>query len=158
MDLDLKKNDIDYLNSTIDGVSLLREKNKNKNQFTKTKLDDWKLLLLVRNYITESYSLEDIEKRLKALDEYFRLSRCLNDGKVWTSGYLINFNDMNKISCFSTSLLFNKIDSKNNHIPFEDGDFINFIADISNHYNNNLSILTEDEKQSVYSKVRVKRF
>lgn len=53
---------------------------------------------------------------------------------------------------------FNEIDSKNNHIPFEDGDFINFIADISNHYNNNLSILTEDEKQSVYSKVRVKRF
>lgn len=157
-DLELKKNDIDYLNSTIDGINLLKEKNKKKNQFTKTKLNDWELLLLIRNYIIESYSSENIEKRLKALDEYFRLSRCSNDDKVWTSGYSINFNDMNKISCFSTSLPFNETNNKKNDIPFENGDFINFIADTSNHYDNNFSVLTEDEKQSVYSIVRAKRF
>lgn len=151
--LEEKKKEQDYLSKVKNGLFLLVKDNKDKSDLFQTKLDSWKLLTMTREFINEqSGDLKNKEKKLNALDEYFRIDRYTNNEKLWTSGYSVNFKDMENFSNFSA------IWSKNEKKPRRDkediglrkGEFINFLANQSNHYDYNYSVLTEEEKQRIY--------
>lgn len=153
VELEEKKKNTDFLNKVKNGLNLLEQHNLKKSYY-QIKLDFWKLLVNVRDFINEqSNDLKNKDKKLTALDEYFRINRYNNDGIIWTSGFSINFKDIN--NNYSS---FYGISPKNKPKPSRDkkdiglkkGDFINFIADKSNHYDYNFSILTEQEKRDIY--------
>ena len=152
IELEDKKKSPDFLNTVKIGLNLL-EKDNSKYPSLQTKLDSWKLLVSIRDFINEqSGDLKNKEKKLTALDEYFRINRYSNNGKLWTSGYLINFRDMDNFICFSAPL------PKNEKKPSRDKDdtglkksnFINYISNRANRYDYNFSVLTEQEKQDIY--------
>ena len=152
IELEQRKKESDFLNRVKTGLSLL-EKDNSKHSSIQIKLDSWNLLVRIREFINEqSGDLKNKEKKLIALDEYFRINRYKNDGKIWTSGFSTNFRDMDNFSSFGAVLLKNerKPRRKREDIGVKKGDFINFIADKSNHYDYNFSILTEQEKQDIY--------
>lgn len=150
--LEEEKKNQEFLSKVKTGLSLL-EKANSKYLLFKIKLDSWQVFTKVRNFINEQSSdLKNKEKKLNALDEYFRINRYSNDGKLWTSGYCINFKDMSNISSFSAVMPKNEKKSKRNKndIGLKKGTFVNFISNQQNHYDDNFSILTEQEKQNIY--------
>ncbi len=152
VELEEKKKSPDFLIQVKTGLNLL-EKDNSKHMLLQTKLDSWKLLVRVREFINEqSGDLKNKEKKLIALDEYFRINRYKNDGKIWTSGFSINFKDMDKFSSFSAVLPKNERKPRRDKedIGIKSGNFVNFIVNRSNHYDYNFSILTEQEKQDIY--------
>lgn len=153
-ELESKKKNPKYLDKVKNGLILLeKDIAKISSSFVKTKLDCWNLLLRVREFIDEqSGDLKNKEKKLNALDEYFRIIRYSNNGKVWTSGYSINFKDLEIFSNFSGIVQKNerKPGRDKNDIGLKKGDFISFVSNYSNHYDDNCSILTEQEKQDIY--------
>lgn len=147
LETELNKENLNYL-SIVENLKRLL-----KNDSVKKELDSWEIFLQVRNFIDEqSGDLKNKEKKLIALDEYFRINRYSNDGKIWTSGYLLNFKDMENISSFSFALPKNKKSPKRDKedVGVRKGKFIQFISNQSNHYDYNFSILTEEEKQDIY--------
>ena len=152
IELEEKKKNPDFLNKVKNGLSLL-EKDNSKYSFIKTKLDSWNLLVNVREFINEqSGDLKNKEKKITALDEYFRINRYKNDGKIWTSGHSINFKDMDNFTSFSAILpkYERKPGRDKKDIGLRKGELIDFLANQSNHYDYNFSVLTEDEKQDIY--------
>ena len=153
VELEEQKKDLEYLSKVKNGLILLEKDNKDKLEQLQTKLDSWKLLSRVREFIDEqSGDLKNKEEKLIALDEYFRINRYSNNGKLWTSGYSINIKDMDNFSSFSVILPKNERKPRRDKddIGLTNGEFINFIADQSNHCDYNFSILTEKEKQDIY--------
>lgn len=152
IELEEKKKSQDFLNKVKAGLNLLEKKNL-KYSSLQTKLDSWKLLVKIREFINEQSSdLKNKEKKLSALDEYFRISRYSNNGKLWTSGYSINFKDMDNFSSFSAVLPKNERKPRRdkNDIGLKKSDFISYISNQANHYEYNFSVLTEQEKQDIY--------
>ena len=152
IELEGKKKNPEFLNKGKSGLNLL-EKDNSKYSSLQTKLDSWKLLVRLRKFINEqSGDLKNKEKKLTALDEYFRINRYKNDGKIWTSGFFINFKDMDNFSSFSAILPTNERKPRRDKedIGLKKGDFISFIANRLNHYDYNFSIFTEQEKQDIY--------
>ena len=153
IELETKKQEPEYLDKIKEGLLLLKKDNANKEEIFQTKLDFWKLLSKVREFINEqSGDLKNKENKLTALDEYFRINRYSNDEKVWTSGYSINFKDTDNFSHYSSIIsMYEKEPSREkNDIGLRSGFFISFVSDYSNHYEGNFSILTEEEKQDIY--------
>ena len=153
IELEKKKKNSEYILKVKNGLLLLEKDNKGKSDQFQTKLDSWKLLLRTREFVNEqSVDLKNKEKKLIALDEYFRINRYTNNGKLWTSGHSINFKDMDNLSSFSAILP--KYERKprrdKEDIGLRKGEFINFLANQSNHYDYNFSVLTEEEKQRIY--------
>lgn len=152
IELEEKKKSPDFLNKVKIGLNLL-EKDNSKYSSLQTKLDSWKLMVRIREFINEqSGDLKNKEKKLTALDEYFRINRYSNNGKLWTSGYSINFKDMDNFLSFSAVLPKNerKPSRDKDDIGLKKGDFINYISNQANHYEYNFSVLTEQEKQDIY--------
>lgn len=117
------------------------------------RLNSWKLFTLVRKFINEqSGDLKNKENKLVALDEYFRIDRYSNDGKIWTSGYSINFKDLKHLSSLNESVSLEDRHPRRelSDIGLKKGNFIKYLADIENHYKDNLSLITEEEKQAIY--------
>lgn len=153
VELEEKKKNSEYLSKVRNGLILLEKDNANKSDQFQTKLDSWKLLLRVREFINEqSGDLKNKEKKLIALDEYFRINRYSNNGKIWTSGHSINVKDMDNISSFGAILPKNERKPRRDKedVGLRKGEFINFLANQSNHYDYNFSVLTEEEKQCIY--------
>lgn len=153
IELEAKKKNPEYLAKVKNGLILLEKDNTNKSSLFQTKLDSWKLLLTVREFVNEqSGDLKNKEKKLNALDEYFRINRYSNNGKVWTSGYPINFKDMDNFSNFSAVMSKNEIKPRRDKkdTGLKNGIFINYLSNYDNHYEDNLSLLTEQEKQEIY--------
>ncbi len=140
-----KKKDKEYLEKIKKIAILLDEHNKGKSYF-KTSLDIWKILDVAGNYIeNQSGDLNNKERKLKVLDEYYRIARYKNDGRILTSGRNLNLHDCN-------SLLIPR-----KKVPIRDKKDVGikenpFILAISNapRYEDNNSIFTEKEKQKVY--------
>ena len=152
-ELEEKKKNPEYLVKVKNGLLLLEKDNTDRSSFLQTKLDSWKLLSKVREFIHEqSGDLKNKENKLNALDEYFRINRYSNNEKVWTSGYSINFKDMDNFSNFSAVVPKNerKPSRDKNDIGLKKGTFISYVSNYSNHYDDNFSILTEEEKQDIY--------
>ena len=153
IELEAKKKNPEYLAKVKNGLLLLEKDNANKSSLFQTKLDFWKVLLKVRDFVNEqSGDLKNKEKKLSSLDEYFRINRYSNNEKVWTSGFSINFKDMDHFSSFSAVVPKHERTPRRdkNDIGLKKSDFISFVSDYSNHYDDNFSILTEQEKQDIY--------
>lgn len=159
-DLESKKQNADYLKKVKDGMRLIEKKNSKHSlpiyqELDLLKLDLWELLTILREFINEqSNDLKNKDKKLTALDEYFRINRYRNDGKLWTSGYLINFKDIKNYSNFSAVLPNPNNERKpsrdKDDIGLKESSFIKYMSNQANHYDCNFSILTEQEKQSIY--------
>ena len=132
------KNDIKYLKRFNNGLKLFSLNNISLNCFD------------VFSQIYEFIDIQDIDlesklKKLNIIDEYCRISRYTNDGKIWTSGYRINCKDV----------VLHKINNLQSNYPIKNqklaysgiikNDFIDFITT----YN---VTLTEEEKKEIYFK------
>ena len=143
-----KRNDKDYLDNVKKGLELLEKDNADeKYKMFKSKLSIWEILRKVSDYIEEqSGDLKNKERKLYVLDQYCRIHRYQNDGKIYKSG-------RNLILDESWGGII--VDYKRE--PFRDkkdiGITINpFITVISKapYYEDSWSIFTENEKQEIY--------
>jgi len=140
------KNNKEYLEKVKIGLALLSKNNEDEKYF-KLKLDLYKILGKVRDYLEEqSGDLKNKEKKMSVLDEYYRILRYQNNGKIYTSGRNLNLHDCDSL-----------IISLHEHIPSRLSTDIGvgrnkFIDAICNahHHTDNHSVFTEGEKQEVY--------
>lgn len=144
--IERKRNDKEYLDQVKYGLTLLEKENAGKTSFLYT-IDIWKILSKTWDYIKEqSGDLDNKKNKLRVLDEYCRIGRYQNNGKVYTSGRDLNLHDCNSL-----------IIEKNPRQPFRDkkdigirkNSFIKTIASAPR-YEDNWSIFTESEKQQIY--------
>ena len=138
----------DYLEKVKKGLELLEKDNKNIDyEMLKTRFDLGKLLEKVTEYVEEqSGDLKNKKRKLCVLDEYYRIYRYRNNGKIYTSGRSLNLHDVSSIliPIHEKALLRDK-----NDIGVKSNIFIQIINSIP--YNeDNLSIFTENEKQEIY--------
>ena len=141
-----KKKDKEYLEQVKIGLELLEKCNEGKEYFI-TKLDEFKILSTVYDYVQDqSGDLSNKSNKLRILDEYCKLSRYKNDGKIRFSGRNRSIED-----CESVSINLNspKPSRDKNDVGVKSNTFIKGIIRLP--YNqNNRSIFTEIEKQDVY--------
>ena len=149
------KKDKEYLEKVKIGIEILNKENQERSKILeafKIKLNLWKLLSEVRTNINEqSGDLNNKEKKLIVLDEYFRINRYENNGKVRKSGYNLWTCDMEPNYSYSGIIDLEK------HIPSRDkqdvgvknNNFINYLSKMMSE-ENNFSHFTEEEKQQVY--------
>jgi len=143
--IESKRKDKDYLEKVKNGLALL-EKQKNTN-FYNENLDIWQILDYTYNYIQEqSGDLKHKKNKLYVLDEYYRILRYRNDGKIYKSGRNLILDE-----CNSMIIPINKkkpIRVKKD-IGVTRNSFVSTIANAHN-YEYNWSIFTEAEKQEIY--------
>lgn len=90
--IERKKNEKEYLEKVKKGLELVEENNKDKiDEFQLTwfgiKLDLYQILKLVSKYIDEqSGDLDNKKNKLYVIDQYYRILRYNNDGKIYKSG------------------------------------------------------------------------
>ena len=154
--LESNKKDTEYLNKVKDGLTLLKETNdKILSPLLKTKINIWKLLSKVRNFIdsqhADRYTRVD---KLHAMDEYFKIARYANDGKVWRSGYDITFSDYKNTGGNVGYIAYSdpSYPREKDDEGIDAGKFIYYLTNAFNHNKENDSILTEEEKQTIYLK------
>jgi len=102
---------------------------------------------IVRNYVLGQEKSVFRDNKLLTLDEYFRFNRYNNSSFIVKGGAILGYADL---GIFCEKL-------RNYDSPYKykrsfllDSNFIQYISDINNHYEDNNSIFTEDEKQKVY--------
>ena len=143
-----KRNDKDYLNRVKKGLELVAKKNKNiKFEMLKNKLGIWELLGKVADYIEEqSGDLKNKERKLYVLDQYYRIARYRNDGKIYTSGRKLNLHDVSSIvvPMYERNPFRDKLD-----IGIRNNEFIMAIVNAPG-YEDIWSIFSENEKQQIY--------
>ena len=111
------------------------------------KLDLYEILSKVCDYIDEqSGDLKNKKSKLYVLDQYYRILRYENNGKIYTSGRKLNLHD-----CSSISIpLHDNVPSRDKKdIGVTRNSFISFI-ETAPYYEDNWSIFTEKEKQEIY--------
>ena len=128
-------------------MELVEKANEGKNPIMHIKLNFWDILGATVRYLEEqSGDLKNKANKMKVLDEYFRIGRYKNNGKIYTSGIKPDLHDFDSI-----------VLPKKEKEPRRDRNDIGikknkFITTISNspkfEYNN--SIFTEREKQEIY--------
>lgn len=143
-----KRNDKEYLDKVKQGLALVEKENKNRNiEFLKESVDIWNILNKVCDYIDEqSGDLKNKERKLYVLDQYYRILRYKNDGKIYTSGRKLNLHDC---SSLSIPLYERKPSRDKSDIGITKNSFITTIANAP-YYEDNWSIFTENEKQQIY--------
>lgn len=146
--LQSKKNNKEYLEQVSYGLALLEKENADKRSFPYT-IDIFKILSKTCDYIEEqSGDLNNKKNKLNVLDEYYRIGRYKNNGKIYTSGRNLDLHD-----CDSLSFIIDKNPRKplrdKNDVGVKNNSFITAIV-TAPHYEDNLSIFTENEKQQVY--------
>lgn len=111
------------------------------------KLNEIKILTQVYKYIkNQSFDIINKQRKLRVIDEYLRIARFKNDGKIWTSGYNYTSHDISQLKNFS--YVFTR-DLKPNREEIDIGVLSNkFIRYISSKF----MFLSEKEKQEIYLK------
>ena len=143
-----KRNDKDYLNKVKKGLKLLEKNGVNdKDEMLKSKLSIWKVLEKVSDYIEEqSGDLKNKDRKLYVLDQYYRIARYQNNGKIFTSGRKLNLHD---VSSLVVGIHQRKPFRDKNDIGLKNNSFISAIFSAP-YYEYNCSIFTENEKQQIY--------
>ena len=154
LELEYHKADSDYLNTVITGLTFLKQHNDDiYNPYLKMKLNAWTVFSKVRHFI-DSQKLDTYGRvdKLHAMDEYFKIARYTNDGKIWTSGYELNFLDStnNKNYLSYTSFKESIYPRDDNDAGLDDSKFVEYLINPKNLNKENNSILTEEEKQRIY--------
>lgn len=140
------KVDKDFLLRVEEGKKLLEKKNNN-SKYLKENLDLNNIFSRIGRYIDEqSGDLKNKKNKLLVLDEYFRLFRYKNDGKIYTSGRYLDLHDCSSIS---VELGNNNPTRDISDIGTTQNEFVDSIVNLPK-YQYNKSIFTEDEKQEVY--------
>lgn len=145
--IESKRNDKQYLKQVKRGIELTDKKNIGRCEITKESLDIWKILNATWDYVSEqSGDLKNKENKLSVLDEYYRIARYQNNGKIYTSGRNLNLHDVSSV-----------VVPLHKREPFRDKKDIGitsnpFITAITKapYYEDNWSIFTENEKQQIY--------
>ncbi len=154
MELEMKKNDNAFLTTVGRGLDLLKKHNDEVySPYLKLKLDAWEVFSKVRQFIdgqvVDRYNRVD---KLHAMDEYFKIARYTNDGRVWTSGYELNIVDAHK-NYYNLCMAIPKnmpYPRDDNDSGLDSTDFIRYLTNPSNMNEENKSILTEADKQRIY--------
>ena len=143
-----KRNDKDYLDKVKKGLELLEKDNVDeKHEMFKSKLSIWEILGKVSEYIDEqSGDLNNKKNKLYVLDQYYRMLRYRNNGKIYKSGRNLTLDES-----------WGGIIVDRKREPFRDkkdigitsNPFITAIAKAPYH-EDNWSIFTENEKQQIY--------
>lgn len=146
--IESKKNDTDYLDKVKKGLELLEKENADKEcKIFETKLSIWEVLERVADYIEEqSGDLKNKERKLYVIDQYYRILRYKNNGRIYTSGRRLNMHDVNSMII---DLHERKPSRDKNDIGVRNNIFITAITSAPYH-EDNLSIFTENEKQEIY--------
>lgn len=138
-----------YLNMVQNGLKLQAKQNKEvTDNVLKLDLNLWTLLSKVRSYINSQISdYSNKNLKLRALDEYFKINRYSNDGRIWTSGYGLNSKDIIRNSVEASNGITNEniIGRPKFDVGVKNNAFINYFADGGIHF-------SEKEKQSIYLK------
>lgn len=98
----------------------------------------------------QSTDLDNKKNKLRVLDEYFRIDRYKNDGKIYTSGKNLTLHDCP--SGISIPLHEPEPSREKEDIGVTRNDFIDTIVNTP-YYEYNWSIFTEEEKQEIYSQL-----
>ena len=141
-----KKFDKEYLEQVKKGLSLVEKENSIRDYF-KMDLTIWKILNSTYDYVSEqSGDLKNKENKLNVLDEYYRIARYQNDGKIYTSGRNLNLHDASSIII---PLIKREPFRDKKDIGITNNPFITAITKAP-YYEDNWSIFTENEKQQIY--------
>ena len=145
---ELNKNNKEYLDKVKKCLSLLEKENQERDyEILKKQIDIWEILRLTSDYIEEqSGDLKNKERKLYILDQYYRILRYKNDGRIYTSGRKLNIHDCNSLIL---PLEERKPLRDKSDIGVSKNSFITTIASAPRH-EDNLSIFTENEKQQIY--------
>lgn len=142
-----KRDDKEYLEQVKKGLELTERKNIGRTGILKESLDIGKILNAAWDYIAEqSGDLKNKENKLNVLDEYYRIARYQNNGKIYTSGRNLNLHD---VSSLVVPLHKREPFRDKKDIGITNNTFITAIAKAP-HYEDNWSIFTENEKQQIY--------
>lgn len=146
-DIENKKENSEYLLKVKEKIKLLDKKNVEKE------LSSFKVFQVIRKYIDDQVSdIDNKEKKLLVLDEYFRIDRYTNDSKIWTSGVLLDIQDIrNGIEIKSGVILKNMHLYNRNRLDYgvTNNSFIETVSNKDN-YGTNKSFLQEIEKEKIY--------
>lgn len=147
--IESKRDDKEYLEQVKKGLELLEKKNATaKYDVFKLNLNIWQILNNVSSYINEqSGDLKNKKDKLYVLDQYYRIARYQNDGKIYKSGRNLTLDES-----FGGIII-----DKKRREPFRDKNdigvrkncFINTIISAP-YYDDSWSIFTENEKQQIY--------
>lgn len=144
--IELNRNNIEYLKKVQKGYLLVEKTNTNRNKFLKITLDISDILSRVYDNIFEQSANTTNIRKLKVIDEYYRIYRYQNDGKTRISGHNLSILDVSSVSI----PLHNTHPIRNNKTAnIENNEFINLISN-RHKVNSNGSHFTEAEKQSIY--------
>lgn len=142
-----KKNNKKYLEKVKNGMQLVEKANEGKDAIMHIKLDHWSILCAVARYIEEqSGDLKNKVNKMKVLDEYFRIGRYKNNGKIYTSGIKPDLHDFDSIVLPKKEI---EPRRDRNDIGIKKNKFITTISN-SPKFEYNNSIFTEREKQEIY--------
>lgn len=144
-----QKEDKNYLEKA--NAAIKQQKKDSWGYSFPPELDLWTLIFKVREYIKDqSGDLDNKKVKIDVLDEYFRLRRYENNGRIWTSGYNYTFEDI-KNNLFNGSYPIRKElepTRKKHDVGVKSNIFLNTI------YNRDdkkyVSYFSEEEKQNVY--------
>lgn len=141
------KNDKEHLKEVKEGLELLERKNVDL-KYLKESLDMYRLLHKVCDHIDEQSSdLENKKNKLYVIDQYFRILRYKNDGKIYTSGRNLTLHDCPSGISIPLNKFIPSRPVNDTGVPKN-----NFITTIENapYYEYNWCIFTEEEKQDIY--------
>lgn len=142
-----KRGDKEYLEQVKKGLLLLERKNEGTNYLLKESLDIYQILAKVYKFVFEqSGDLKNKQCKLTVIDEYYKIARYKNNGKIYTSGRNLNLHD---VSSLSITLQEREPFRDKKDVGVTENDFITAIVNAP-HYENNMSIFTEGEKQKIY--------
>jgi len=145
--IESKRNDKEYLEQVKRGIELNDKRNIERCEITKESLDIWKILNATWDYISEqSGDLKNKKSKLRVLDEYYRIARYQNNGKIYKSGRNLTLDES-----WGGIIVDKKREPfrDKKDIGIKNNPFISVIFSAP-YYEDNWSIFTENEKQQIY--------
>ena len=138
------RNNHEYNEKVKYGLLLLEKSNENLTVFL-NKLDIFKIIETVIYYVSEQSSdLDNKDRKLKLLDEYYKIATYKNNGKIDRSSKYDYIKEKKQENSYLKRPLRKKKD-----IGVEDNYFIETITNAP-HLKENDSVFSEKEKQEVY--------
>ena len=144
---------MEILNAALDTsfVNTCKEKRAYLDSFFGKKIidryDTKSLLQIARNFILGQADSLARDKKLLALDEYFRVNRYSNSSFIIKGGAVLGYED---IGVYCERLANRDRPYKFKRSYLLGGNFLDYLADPDNHREENNSIFSEDEKQDLY--------
>ena len=143
------KTEKEHLENVKEGLSIVERYNQNnRHEIFNVYLRINRLFSEYLEYLEDQKGdTKNKENKFIVLDEYYRLLRYQNDGKMYQSGVYARWQDYPNASINSFERL--HYDRSERDTGIEENDFIRAVVS-SKHHKDNLSIFTEQEKSNVY--------